>query len=213
LDWYRGSGSGVDGADPTFAGTAGSQAVGTYFSVNGSQYFVPVSAIPAWLKAIGKANAKFTFAGWLYVPSLTTGSIFGNATGVTPLYGFQVLMNSGGHLEFDCPDSTGSGNAVDIITTATFNTSAWNFFMVSVNAAATTGFLQINGTQEAKTTTYTSPTANDPTYTTEIMSGGQNNFPMPNNSRIAALAGWDQVSFTMAQGLALFNATRGRFGV
>jgi hypothetical protein len=214
FDWYRGTGSGADAADPTFVGTAGSQAVGTYFGVNGSQWFSPVSAIPAWLKNIQKANAKFTFAGWIYVPTLTTGSIFGNGTGVIPLYGFQVFMNSGGHLEFDCTNSGGGpSSAIDIVTTATFNTSTWNFFMVSVDAAATTGFLQINGTQEAKTTTYSSPSTNDPTYATAIMAGGQNNFPMPNNSRVAALAGWDQLSFTTAQGLALFNATRSRFGV
>jgi hypothetical protein len=212
--FFRGTNGTVEAADPTFNGTAGSQTSSTYWSVNGTQEFTLNQANPAWYLTLGKDSALFSICGWIYKPALSAYStIFGSLDGSTPIHGIALLISPASALEFNAANNAGTAFALAIVSTVTVPANTWTFVAVTINEAATTGFLQVNGTQESKVTTYVSPDTNNPSFTAGILGFGGFNGRAPNGTRIANLAVWQGVGITQAQMLSVFTATRAKFGV
>lgn len=77
FDFYRGSGLGVDSADPTFNGVAGGLSSGEYWSFDGGDFFTYDSPVEAWMSALSADNAKWScfFVGE-FVDSTSNQAVF-----------------------------------------------------------------------------------------------------------------------------------------
>lgn len=213
FDFNRGSGSGSDAADPTFNGTAGRQSSGEYFSFDGGDRLTLGQANPAWVSNLHKDNAKLSICAWFYTPNIVTGVaewIFGTTP---PATGIGVLFGMGDLKDGDLAFAQLNGASLGLLSsTATLNSGAWNFVAASVDEGATSGILQINGTQETKTYSYTSPSASAATSVAQV--GASNSTAaLRSGDRLASFAVWEGVALNAVQLMAIYNATKGKFGL
>lgn len=214
-DFFLGDTSSSEATDPTFNGTAGLKSPTEYFSYDGGDSFTYDSANETWMKNLHKDNALATFIAWIYVTDRTSvQGIIGNRGG-----------NTGGNTgaDFSLNVTTGrllwrqrNGSAVQTMgpSTVGVGVNAWHMAAVSVNeaAGAAASVFAVDGTTETFDATYTSPTASDPTFTTQIGSLGNGVNRLLSGTRMAGLLAWD-TNLSAAQIVAFFNTTRGRFGV
>jgi hypothetical protein len=213
-DFFRGSGTGADAADPTFNGTAGGFSSGEYWSFDGGDYFTYDTTNETWMQNIHKDNAAVTLLSWFMIPTAESYSIIGNMTNGPTEIGFAWRGNGVGSLQFLIGGNTGSNvfqtaAAFDFVPTA----SAWTFACLSLNEAANVSLLNRNGTELSDACTYTSPSASSATYTTQIGARGNAGTPFRSTSRLAMLAVWEGTALSASQMASLYLATKGRFGL
>jgi hypothetical protein len=215
----RGTGSGSDSADPTFNGTAGRQSSAEYWSFDGGDFFRLAQANPTWVNNLHKNNALWAFAGWMYVASLpaSAAGLFGTNEGDNFQVGAAAFVRTDGTLRVGVTKGT-SGSALLVTSAATVNTNAWNFLAGQIDEAAGTGILQVNGTQESITSTYTSPSSSAAAHTLELGSVGNggtgpDSAELPSGYRLAGLSMWEGTA-PSASGLEnLRLITKSKFGL
>jgi hypothetical protein len=216
-DFFRGTTSSSQSSDPTFNGTAGGQSSSEYWSFDGGDFFTYDSPNETWMQNLHKNSAIWAFAGYLYVASLpgTAAILFGDGEGNASLIGVSVLVRTDGTLRLIVVNGNGGGGALVITTTATVNTNAWNFVAGQVSEAAGTGFLQINATQEDKTTTYSNPSSSSASRTFEIGRDGTGSTagPLPSGYRLASVVMWEGTVPSATQEENLRLITKGKFGL
>lgn len=213
-DFYRGTGSGSDASDPTFNGTAGKQSSGEYFSFDGGDWLTLAQSNPAWVNNLHKDSAKLAMCAWFYTPNTATGVsewLFGTEQATASI---GVAFGVGGAADGDVSFGELNGATPSTMSSTARMTSAqWSFLAASVDEAATTGILQINGTQETKTFSYTSPSASAATNTAHIAALGDTTKALRSGDRLASFAIWEGTALTTTQLTSIFTATRGKFGV
>jgi hypothetical protein len=213
-DFNRGSGSGSDAADPTFTGTAGRRSSGEYWSFDGGDYFTYDTTNETWMQNIHKDSALFTIVTWWYRASTDTSSIMGTNGGAANVgTGFHLLHGSGSVL-VRCINSTVA--ALDVtLSTVTVPATAWAMLALSINEAAgasgSTWFC--NGASETFNATYSSPASGNASQTLQIGARGGGNNPAASGARCASFMAWEGRALSIGEIQALFQATRGRFGV
>jgi hypothetical protein len=215
--FYRGATSGSESSDPTFNGTAGRRSKDEYLSFDGGDFCRLAASNPAWLQNAHKTGAKFGFAMWAYIPTLSVWySLFGNSghtlagVGIAPFVNdandgifFQILNGSGSSLTLS---QGGVSNAV---------TTGWNFLAASYDAAIGAGGMvfQTNNTRGTADSTLSSPSSGNASQTLDIGARGNGNQPSPNGFRVANQVMWEGVAHLKYELAALFQATRGKFGL
>jgi hypothetical protein len=207
--FYRGATSGSEGSDPTFNGTAGRRSAGEYFGFDGGDYCVLAAANPAWANNLHKDNAIFTLAAWVYfaggvgiqgiISTLSSGGDTGLALRfITNQLQFVVLNSSSNVLN-------GSRGGLSL--------NAWHFVAFSMNEAANSRILMVDGSQTAASATYSSPSSGNATGTLTIGSQGGANQMIENGGRVGSALIWEGRDLNAGELKALFLATRGKFGI
>lgn len=214
-DFYRGSGSGSDAADPTFSGTAGRESSGEYFSSDGGDYFTLAQSNPTWVNDLHKDNAIFTLACWFYSPNVATGiteGLFGDtdfgSASAGMYFGAGVIKD--GDIGIEVAKGAGSDGAT---TTATISSATWTFLAVSLNETTASLIFQINATQETKSFSYSSPLSSAAPYAAKIGDIGDASRPIRNGGRLQSSLAWGGTALSTTQLSSLFQATRAKFGV
>lgn len=211
-DFFRGATVGAEASDPTFNGTAGQRASTNYWSFDGGDYFRYDTTNETWMENLHKNNAKFTLAAWVYFASTTQAAMCGTLQNFAGGIGFQ----------WECPGADAirllvfnAGTVLSLSSAYTVSTGAWAFYAASVDEAvgANGALLYKNGTTESFTSTYVSPSASNATHKLEIGASGNAVLPLINTSRLGMFAAWEGVALTQTQLNALYQSTRGRFGV
>jgi hypothetical protein len=209
-DFNRGASSSSSSDDPTFTGTVGGRSSSDYYSFDGGDFFAYDSANEAWMDNPGQNSALFTMAGWAYLTADQKG-LAGNITQDTTRSCWNLAVTSASKLYFSVFNT--SLTAVALTSSASFPLSAWTFFAVSINESAGTGFMQVNGTQEAKTTTYTSPLSPGSDVVMQVGGNGFSGQELAAGSRFGAFMAWDGINLSTSQAASLFQATRGKYGI
>lgn len=215
-DFFRGADGSATATDPTFNGTAGARSASEYFSFDGGDYFTYDTTNETWMQNLHKDNAIFTAVAWFYCAAVS-GSIFGTSTAQDTGIGTDMIIGGAATtLVLGVRKGTG-GSALAVISSdlglSNMATSAWSMCSVSVNEGATTGIMGINGSFATFTSTYTSPASGNASNTMQIGAAGNAQRILPNNSRLASLMMWEGRALSQGELQALFQATRGRFGV
>lgn len=221
--WLDTSGGGYDfnfgnGATsstyPTFNGSAGGLSSSEYFSFDGGDYFTYDTTNEAWMNNLHKDGAVFWFSGWLYVPSLpgSAAVLFGTANSGLDV-GVYSFVRTTGALRLVVVNGTES--ILLVTSTAAVTTGAWNFLALQVNESAGTGFFQVNAAQEDFVSTYASPSSSNASFTMEIGRHGTDGsgIPLPSGYRFNSIAMSESTAPSKAQTLALYTATKARFGL
>lgn len=213
-DFYRGTSTGGDAAEPTFNGTAGKLSSSEYWSFDGGDYFLYDTTNETWMQNLHKDNAKFTVVSWIYPAGATSNAILGTASNLATNIGITHFVNtSNGTVGLQIRNGSGS-NVINTADGTSITGGAWNFTGVSVDEAAGTGIIIANSEVNTFTSTYTSPSASNATYTMQLASSGNGaTSPIRNTGRLAAVMVWESVTLTEGQLRAIHHATRWRFGV
>lgn len=207
-NFYRGDTSSSEATDPTFTGTAGNLATGTYWSFDGGDHFTLTASNPTWINNLHKDNAKFTMIALFYSGDVTTQQyVFcthGNqATNVGT--GFRIIA-AGSALSVNVYNGSGSA-AMGQATAAALSNNTWYVLGLTIDEAAGTGILQINSAFETFTSTYTSPSTSAASFTAALAGNARNtNNDAPNGSRMGAFMAWEGVALTQTQMLSVYNA-------
>lgn len=213
-DFYRGSGTGSDAADPTFNGSGG--ALNSYWSFDGGDCFTYDAANETWMESLHKNSAIFSVVAFFYHAVEVSDSLifldqFSGGTGIS------YQLTSSGTQRFRAV------NAGATALTKTVDSAAavgWHMIGLSLNEATGAGggfFYKDGGYDQVSSadtfdSTYTSPSAGSATYTMGI--GGLNGLDVsPNNERLACIAVWQGTAITKANMDTIFTAMRGRFGI
>lgn len=215
--FYLGSGSSSDSADPTFAGTAGQQSSGEYFSLDGGDYFTLNQANPSWANNFHKSGAKFSILQWIYINNVSSATELGQISDLRD-------DNGGTGFSFGCSATVARAAAVGIYngsasvtyskrSTTIANNNAWNLIGVSIDIAAGTVNMLVNNTLETYTSqSYVGINTADAGGTLHIGRTDLGHIS-PAGTRFQSLAVWEGVALTGAQLQAVYNATRAKFGI
>ncbi len=213
--FYRGSGSGSDGADPTFSGTPGNESSSEYFSVDGGDYFTLVGSNPSWVDSFHKSGAQFSFAAWLYVNGATSTSVdFCDVGDTVSTQGFTIGSSGSSLRALDAVIYDGSGGIIYFkTTTAQANNGAWNFLAASVDMSSGVTNFQVNATSEHYTgQSFTgTPSTSAAPNALQIAAGGGGSIPDASGMRYQCVAMWN-VGLTTTQLAAIYGATKAKFG-
>lgn len=187
-DFYLGSGSGADAADPTHNGTPGGKSADEYWSTGNDDYFTIAAGNDGFIDSLHKANAKFTmiFVVKSGANVASTGTFFGTA-GVSG--GVQidandigVLLHSpsgSGRLRFEVANGTGTRA---LLSTSPSNVALTNntlaFVGISVDEAAGKLRWYENGDYHEADIDYSSPSASAATESAKILNSGADNLIM-----------------------------------
>lgn len=202
--------SGAETSDPTFTGTANTLAA--YFLHDGGDFFELASANPTWVDDIHKDNAQATLAFWWWIPSFATAMRFAGTTSTSSAgaTGFRWGPTDADSMTFTVHNS-GAVLAAMLDFGATFPTSAWAFYCVSINEATGSLIGGCNGSYTTASSTYTSPGTGSALERLQIgASNGQ--AIVPADTRFGGGWMWN-TALTEAQMTRIFNASRRRFGV
>lgn len=216
-NFYRGSANTAAANDPTFNGNPGGLSRREYFSFDGGDYCRRANAVPSWEVRVGRDAEFWAAAVWFYPVSVAANQgLFGNWGGSAANNGWGSYWSTGSKLVTAVASGT---NDLVRTSTASGKLNAWNFFGVTINenGGATASAMVINGTVETFNGAYSAPGTANPTYAMEIGAIGNAILPVANGTRIACVAWWENTSSTniptSAQLVALYQRTRGRFGV
>lgn len=214
-DLYLGAGAAVAATDPTFTGVAGRRSDGDYFAMDGGDYFVTQVPPPNNIyNTIHKDNALFTLAGWFYRPAAAgTGRTFATAAGNNTDVGVQWGVNSTPALFFTVFRNNAGGPAFASTITCTWPGNSWAFMATSIDEANNVGIGKVNGETTNFACTYVTPSVVGPNSYPIIGSDYNNSFPAPAGSRYASLCMWEGRALKAEELEALFQATRGKYGV
>lgn len=211
--FFRGSTSGSNSSDPTFNGSAGSQASSSYFSFDGGDFFTE-SADHSFTDSWHKNNATFTLVGVMWRDDGSSGG-----AGTPIMYNCNTSADDGVAFQIENADNAlffnafnGGGVASSLNGTAGMTVDAWNFFAFSLNEATGTNgaTMQVNGTQESFTSTYSSPSSSNPVEPIRIGHNGAVLF-FPSNTRLAAMAAWS-TRLTDTNLSDIYGLLRSKFG-
>lgn len=203
-DFFLGPDGTVTGADPTFVGTAGDLKDTIYFSFDGTQFFTYDTTNEAWMQAIHKVGAKYTFANWVYIAAAGSGfSLAGTRGAAAGNTGFSFFKVAGNALNLAIQNA---GVAVAGITGTVPIDIGWVFLAASIDATVGPGggVFQVNGTQELVDSTYTAPSAGNASFTMQIAARGNNDVPASNNNRLGAFMAWNR-ALSAAELMSLYK--------
>jgi hypothetical protein len=213
-DFFRGAAGTGEATDPTQNGTPGALTSAEYWSFDGGDFFTYDTTNETWMQNLHKDNAAYSAAMWVFAPS---------ALGATNNDLIATRQPSATGWQMDIPGTTGrlqlfvgngAGSVCNPATTATVNANAWNFVACSLDESvgANGCVLQINDTQELKTSTYTSPSSGDAAGTMKIGGSVAPGNMLVSGFRIASLSMWSR-ALSAAELTNYLNATRDRYGI
>ena len=212
-DFYRGTSTGGDGAEPTFNGSAGGLSGSEYWSFDGGDYFTYDTTNEAWMNNLHKDGAVWSYFGVMYFASATDSRFFGTKpTGA--FCGVTFLITSNGRVNYTVFNDAGGVASSGITIGDTCTPPLWVVGGAALDETAATFINKLNaGTVASATKSYASPSTNDVASTICIGAGGGANNPVPNGSRIACLAIWEGTALTSTNLTDLYDAIKGRFGL
>ncbi|WP_421849896.1 LamG-like jellyroll fold domain-containing protein [Oricola sp.] len=220
-DFWRGRYSTSESADPIFNGTAGDLSDGEYFEWDRTsspwQCLELKSGTPAWVDNLHKNNAAWTALAWVYPHSSASGSrcVMGvGLAGDSTHRGVMFRMDPSNFLRLTVARGTSGSWAKTETSTLAITENAWQLVAISLDeaAGASGSFFQINDdAEDTFNGSYSSPSSSGASHALQLGADDQE-YAMDNGDRMAAAAILS-TALTSANIDAIFNATKGRFGV
>lgn len=215
-DFFRGSGTGSDAADPTFNGTAGNLSANEFFSFDGGDFLRYDSTNEAWMNNLHKNNAVYTIFSVFYIPYSTTSSqVFFGTRGRYQGVSARCVISTD-ITELGVWQNLGGAN-LNVTTPNTRNPSGFSTYGLSVDEPTGAGVVNLDGTTTTFTATYTGTTSSTkPAGTCTIgarTEDASNDQILQNGAKIAMTAVWEGTALSSAQLESLRNAVRGRYGI
>lgn len=212
-DFFRGTSTSGDAAEPTFNGTAGGLSSSEYFSFDGADYCLYDTTTETWMNNLHKDGVLCTFFVVYYsIASGVAERIF--ATRPTGAAGTTFIKDASNKAQINSFNTTTS--VLSVSSTNTISSNAWNIMSISLNEPNATNniFMKINSNSvETLSGAYSSPTATNVTGTPAIGSLANGTSPIASGARIACLAVWEGTALTSANLDSLHNSIKGRFGL
>lgn len=214
-DWFRGADGSATATDPTFNGSAGGRSSAEYWSFDGVDYFTYDTTNETWMENLHKTGAAFTIALWWNPQTISAPQLWFSSNSLSSANtGVGYYQNATGGGQIRVCNGSGATFALNNNSAQAGTIGAWQFRLVSVNEAGAAGasYHQLNGTQATFNGAYSSPSAGAATGTYHIGSTHSGATPYASGTFKSCMAVWNR-ALSQAEGLALFTASRARFGV
>jgi|GEM_PF-3159059 hypothetical protein len=216
-DVFRGADGSSASDDPTFnaSGTAGDLSSTEWFSVDGGDYFAYDTTNEAFMDAWHKALADFTILFWVYQPAAWTGGAFFGTCSTSTEIGLIIQAAGTDQFQFLIADGAVELN---INSDAHGQGTGWHMWGWSIYEAGGTGFAVCDdqywqvSSANTFTDSYDSPSSSASTDIMSLMASGSGASKMPTGWRIGGFFAFSS-ALTKAQTDAIFNATKGRWGL
>jgi hypothetical protein len=212
-DFFRGSSTGSDAADPTFNGSAGGLSSSEYFSFDGGDWFTYDSAVESWMQRLSRDGALWSAVVVVSSPAgTTTPIIFGTKAPNLTSAGMDCIMDSVELLRIRCANGTTNSNT--FTSTAVIGTNTWKVIGLSLDESVGSGGLlaNFNGSAESGTSTYATPSTSGESPMV-IGARGAGTLPFYSGTRLACLAIWEGTALTAQNLTDIYDAIKGRFGL
>lgn len=210
--FYRGSGSGSDGADPTFNAVGNGGTYRDYFSFDGGDYFTKATANDTFFNSLHKDSAAFTLATLFYFTGNAGGWVDFGDSFFSGSPGFQIGANGSFKIFIAIYDAAG-GLSGSVVTTAVLTPGAWHYIAVSWDEPSGAVVTQINGSQDTFSgKTYSSPSSANAGGPFQLGASGNGSNIEANGNRIASVAMWGR-ALSAAELSSLYTANKSRFGL
>lgn len=223
--WKDVSGNGVDAINGTsvgdanrdfaFNGVVGRQSSGESWRNNTASFRIPLQS---WMHAFHKNDAQLSIAGWAKgsnkgtyaFNTIDAGGLDGGPAG--PGVGFSAGTGASGSTLY-APTFNAFNDSFSVIgaisSTLIPPSGSWLFTALSFNETSGAWTVQLNGTQQSGTTTYSSPSSSDATkngeiYVTSSGTGG--------TLEVNTVAIWSR-ALAAADLMSIYEATRTKFGL
>lgn len=208
-DFYRGSGTGSDAADPTFNGTVGGKSQNEYWSSDGGDYFTYDTTSETWMDNLHKDSAVWGFAGWMYVPSTAAFSPSLILTRAGGDAGVIVSLNKTA-LYATVTVYKATGAVFSQNSAAVLRLNGWNYVSFAINEATPAHYFNLNGVASSGAAAYAAPSTSG--AGTPMMLMVTNSITGASSGvRIASLAMWEGTVPTAANLQGLFEYSGARF--
>jgi hypothetical protein len=210
FDFFRGTGTGSDAADPTFNGTAGGLSSSEYFSYDGGDFFNYDTTNETWMNNLHKNNAIFSIFSVVYRPGGNTNNILlTTRANSTTSVGIDLYLFATNVIRL----RQGNGTTIQTVNSGgVLPTSSFVSVGFSYNEATPILRRNINGTSSSATPSYTSPSASNAGATTCIGALG-GSIPSNNGNYISCIAVWEGTALTAQNLTDLYDGIKGRFGL
>jgi len=210
-DFFRGVNGVIVGSDPVYVGVPGGQSLSEYWNFSGTQFFTYDAATEPWMDALHQNNAKGSGVFMVYIPPDILPM---TASRIVALYGdFSNNQTTAVGSEFvfylDRPLFVVCNNGVIYQfqhTTASLTQAGWHVVAFSIDEAANTASLMLDGVIRTAPCTYVNPSAATASQTFQIGAYGNNAAPLPSGCRMSFAAMWQGDALTPPQLTSLHNA-------
>ena len=178
---------------PSYTGTPGDASSGEYLGFDGSAIFRLAATPTTFLQSLAKDNAAFSFLIAYYHATGVAASqhLFGTQNAASR-DGIQLRINDIGWNTPELFVWNASGIAVSKTHTGGALAAGWHIIGISVDEATAAGHFIVDGSTDSFTSTYTSPTTNNPTT---LSIGGANgvasNSPLNTGTRVGDVIMWN----------------------
>ncbi len=213
FDWQLGSTSGVDTEDPTFVGVAGRQSSGEYFRSIDYEDDLRALARSTFTDSLHQNNALYSYVGWVRMAyhDPTFGSAFFKTVVAAGTRGISIGDSIAANQLSASVTDAASAQVGSIVTGLSMPVNAWTFVAIAHDEAAGTWRAQRNAdVASGSGATYTSPEAGASGAVPRICMTNDPSGGYSGDNAMVAM--WNRM-LSAAEIMALYNATKGRFGL
>lgn len=214
-DFYRGTSTAGDAAEPTFNGAAGGLSSNEYWSFDGSDYFKYDTTNETWMNTLHNNGAVCSMVCvWAPGSMAVTQNLFGTAYAASFVSGINFAVTSANAVVYFIRNSLAGGTTTTVKTSSGHTAGAWAIECVSIdeNGGAGGSSYTINGTSGTYDGNNASANGNTPGGFHIGTGGNAGDSWLSSGSKLACFAMWD-VELTPTQLSDIYNAIKGRFGL
>jgi hypothetical protein len=208
-DFFRGSGTGSDAADPTFNGSAGGLSSNEYWSFAGGDYFSYDTTIETWMQNLSRNNAAFTFLIVLQIPNYTATAPIFVTQDSSGFNGLSLRISNTELFSGHVSDAATSGQ---FLSSFSVPTGSIQSVIVSVNEATPETLRKLSSDAVSTGASGYSNPSSSGEVAPKIGATTSGSSTVQSGTRIYQLAIWD-TSLSSANIDAIFNGIKGRFGL
>lgn len=206
FDFYRGTGSGAQSADPTFAGAAGRLSAGEYFSFDGGDVFQLGQSNPPAIDDLHRNGTTGLILAWLWLDTTSGFATLAGNRGSNSNTGWSAQTNNG-TLQYAIRNS---GTLISRLSELSIEAGRWNCIGFQPLDPLGVDFF-VNGIFDRRAGDLAGLATGGGSVVMEIGSSGGQNALLPSGSRLGMFLLWGGIAVPREQVMAFYQATRGRF--
>lgn len=213
-DFFRGTSTSGDAAEPVFNGTAGELDLQNYWYFDGGDYFTYDTTNETWMNNLGVNNHKVSvlFIGYFSTPTNVFPCIFSTqTTGVSN--GVSLYQQTDRTFRWQVGNGTAGDDTVIAVPAITNQTWVIASFSIDESVGAGGCLRNLNGSSSSTSSTISTPaTGSAATMNIAGRNAGATMVQL-NGSRLACVAIWEGTALTSQNLTDLYDALKGRFGL
>lgn len=205
-DFFRGTSSSGDVAEPTFNGSTAGLSSAEYWSFDGGDRFTYDTTNETWMQNLHKDGAISSMICMFY--NLGSGNTYNHLANCSSTTGIIFSKPSSNTLRLFIRNLAGA-TVFQYLSAATKTAAGWTYMAYGMDEPANSLVVKFDDNDESTTCTYVNPSNGSAQYTTTL--GSNTNSHYPSGARMACFAAWEGTALTSQNLTDIYDALKGRF--